>query len=68
MFITFTFYNQKKKYFLYSNFLALIQSAAAVDVGSSHVAESTPQHPSNTSQHITARLFSTPPAIDPIHT
>jgi hypothetical protein len=48
--------------------LASIQSALAVDVGSSHVVESTPQRPANTSQHIMARLFNTPPAIDPSHT
>jgi hypothetical protein len=48
--------------------LAPIQSAPAVDVGSSHVAESTPQRPASTSQHIPARLFNTPPAIDPSHT
>jgi hypothetical protein len=48
--------------------LAPIQSAPAVDVGSSHVAESTPQHPASTSQHIPTRLFRTPPVIDPSHT
>jgi hypothetical protein len=48
--------------------LALIQSAPTVDVGSSHVAESTPQRPADMSQHIPARLFNTPPTIDPSHT
>jgi len=48
--------------------LAAIQPAPAVDVGSSHVAESTPQRPTNKSQHIPARLFITPPTIDPSHT
>jgi hypothetical protein len=48
--------------------LAPIQLAPAVDVGSSHVAKSTPQHPVSTSQHIPARLFNTPPTIDPSHT
>jgi hypothetical protein len=48
--------------------LALIQLTTTVDVGSSHVAESTPQRPANTSQHIPARLFNTPPTIDPNHT
>ena len=45
-----------------------IQSAHAVDVGSSHVVESTPQRPASTSQHIPARIFNTPPMIDPSHT
>lgn len=48
--------------------MAPIQSAPVVDVGSSHVAESTPQCLVNMSQHILARIFSTPPAIDPSHT
>jgi hypothetical protein len=48
--------------------LASIHSAPAQDVGSSHVAKSTPQRLANMSQHIPARLFSTPPAIDPSHT
>jgi hypothetical protein len=48
--------------------LAPIQLVPVVDVGSIHVVESTPQRPASTSQHISARLFNTPPTIDPIHT
>ena len=48
--------------------MALIESAPTVDVGSSHVTESTPQCLASTSQHIPARLFNTPAAIDPDHT
>ena len=48
--------------------MAPIRLAPAVDVGSSHVAESTPQRPADTSQHILARIFNTPPTIDPSHT
>jgi hypothetical protein len=68
MFITSTFSNQKNFFFLIYDFLALIQSAPVVDVASSHVAESTPQRLANRSQHIPARLFITPPVIDPNHT
>ena len=48
--------------------MAPIQSAPVVDVGSSHVVESTPERPASMSQHIPARILNTPHGIDPIHT